>query len=91
MGKLKALLPYGKTDGKTMAKRDLPFQFDNGTTLRTNVRTYVDKYSREISSSYVRDACEKRPKFARGVVDSPALRWPASELSTGVCVLGGAA
>ena len=91
MGKLKALLPYGKTDGKSMAKPFFAIRFDNGTTLRTNVRTNVDKYSREISSSYVRDACEKRPKFARGVGDSPALRLPASELSTGVCVLGGAA
>lgn len=60
------------THGKKMAKPSFAMRFDNGTTLRTNVRTYVDNYSREISSSYVRDACEKRPKSARSVVDSRA-------------------
>ena len=67
MARLNTLLPYGKTDGKTMAKARLPFRFDNGITLRTNVRTDVDNYLRKISSTYVSNACEFRAGFiARG-------------------------
>jgi len=63
MARLNQVLPYGKTHCKSMAKPRLPSRFDNGTTLRTNERTYVDDYLRKISSSYVSNVREFQAGF----------------------------
>lgn len=74
MGSMTLVLPYGKTHGKTMAKRHLPFRFDNGTTLRTNERTYVDNYLRKISSTYVSNVRVFRARFLARMGRIGALR-----------------
>ncbi|RYE43669.1 MAG: hypothetical protein EOP24_27475 [Hyphomicrobiales bacterium] len=80
---MSALLPYGKTDGKTMAKRNRPEKFDNGFTLtneRTNELTndmpYLD------ISSYASNVREIRAGFiARGHENAAASRGPIADFA----------
>lgn len=78
---MSALLPYGKTDSKTMAKRNRLGKFDNGTTL-TNERT--NELTNDLPhldiSSYVSHVREIRAGFiARGHENAAASRGPIAD------------